>query len=73
MVARKKAPAKPENSNRTCGNCGWGTPDMKPSNMDLQGKPICVSCPHHEWMRIRSSKACDKWKPKIAENGKSAK
>lgn len=48
----------------TCGDCGWGTFTYELSNLDLAGKPICLDCSHSEnRKRIRSERACDKWKP----------
>lgn len=49
----------------TCGDCGWGVFYDEPHNLDLNGRPICLKCPYTEnRKRIRSEKACDKWKPK---------
>lgn len=49
----------------TCGECGWGKFTYEMGNLDLAGKPICLECPHTEKRRrIRSERACDKWKPK---------
>jgi hypothetical protein len=49
----------------TCGECGWGTFYNIPNNLDLNGKPICLSCPFEtKRLMIRSEKACDKWKKK---------
>lgn len=59
---KKKDESKPVH---TCGDCGWGEFYYTHSNLDIEGKPICLKCPH-VWNRsvIRSEKACDKWKPK---------
>lgn len=57
----------PDYLGHTCGDCGRGVFSYEFSNLDLKGKPICLSCPHHKWMKIRSTKACDKWKPKKQE------
>lgn len=55
----------PEHLLHTCGECGWGTFYYVPENMDLNGKPICLSCQFtEERKRIRSERACDKWKAK---------
>lgn len=49
----------------TCGECGWGMPYIEHSSMDYQGQPICVTCPYEpKRKRIRSEKACEKWKKK---------
>lgn len=51
-----------------CGDCGCGTWDMKPENRDVYaGRPICVICSESGAMRVRSQKACDKWKPRTPE------
>lgn len=61
-MAKKKLEIK---ETHTCGECRFGVPDMDHSNLDMQGKPICVVCPYDKKReRIRSEKACDKWKPK---------
>lgn len=57
----------PEYLNHTCGDCGCGTFYYDHSNLDLNGKPICLTCPYHKWKKIRSEKACDKWKSKKQE------
>lgn len=68
-MAKKKEKEKvtsPVYVNHNCGDCGWGVFDYENSNLDLNGKPICLECPYTEnRKRIRSEKACDKWKPKI--------
>lgn len=49
----------------TCGECGWGSFYYEHSNLDTNGKPICLNCPFVTNRKmIRSKKACDKWKPK---------
>lgn len=58
----------------TCGDCGWGKFTYEHKNLDLDGNPICLDCPFTEnRRRIRSERACDKWKVKMCKNGKSAK
>lgn len=48
-----------------CGDCGNGSFYYEHSNLDINGKPICLKCPFVEnRSMIRSEKACDKWKPK---------
>lgn len=62
-AATKSKP--PEYLSHTCGDCGWGEFTHEYNNLDLNGKPICLYCPFTERRkRIRSEKACDKWKPK---------
>lgn len=56
----------PEYLSHTCGDCGWGTFYYDHSNLDMNGKPICLTCPYHKWKKIRSEKACDKWKPRVS-------
>lgn len=65
-VAKKPIKKKDEPQPvHTCVDCGWGTFYGIPNNLDLNGKPICLSCPFVEnRFMIRSEKACDKWKPK---------
>ena len=59
---KKKGEPKPVH---TCGECGWGEFYFKHSNLDMNGKPICLKCPFVDnRSMIRSEKACDKWKPK---------
>lgn len=67
MAARKKVSEQkqPEYYNKTCGECGNGRFFYDIGNLDLNGKPICLDCPYTEnRKRIRSERACDKWKPK---------
>lgn len=67
MAARKKVSEQkqPEHYNKTCGECGNGRFFYDIDNLDLDGKPICLDCPYTEnRKRIRSERACDKWKPK---------
>lgn len=55
----------PEYLLHTCGECEMGVPDTDHSNLDYQGRPICLTCPYEtKRKRIRSERACDKWKPK---------
>lgn len=63
MAARKKKDLK-SNELHTCGECGWGKFLPDHSNLDINGKPICLECPYTEnRKRIRSERACDRWKP----------
>lgn len=62
IMAKKKIETK---ETHTCGECGCGVPYIEHSSMDYHGKPICITCPHEDKRkRIRSERACDKWKPK---------
>lgn len=66
MPAKKKPAAtkKSEDKEHTCGDCGWGEFFYDHQNLDLNDKPICLTCPYHKHKKIRSEKACDKWKQK---------
>ena len=57
----KKAPDQPQ---RVCGDCGLGTWVDSFNNMDLRGKPICLTCPNRQFHILRSANACEKWMPK---------
>lgn len=64
MAKKKKEEKPPVYLDHVCGDCGWGKYYYDFSNLDLTGKPICLDCPYTEnRKRIRSEKACDKWKP----------
>lgn len=67
-MAKKRAPAKNNTSEylyHTCGECCWGEFTFEFQNLNIDGKPICLDCPYTEnRRRIRSERACDKWKPK---------
>lgn len=59
---KKKDEPKPVH---ICGDCGWGEYYYTHSNLDIEGKPICLKCPYVDnRSMIRSEKAYDKWKPK---------
>lgn len=65
-MAKKKSikEEKQVSNTHTCGDCGNGTYYYDAGNLDLDGNPICLSCPFTEnRKRIRSERACDKWKP----------
>ena len=49
---------------RICGDCGLGTWVDSFNNMDLRGKPICLTCPNRQFHILRSANACEKWMPK---------
>ena len=57
----KKAPDQPQ---RICGDCGLGMWVDSFNNMDLRGKPICLTCPNRQFHILRSENACEKWMPK---------
>lgn len=73
-MARKPASKAPIYLDHFCGDCGWGKFYYDFKNLDIEGKPICLRCPYTEnRVRIRSEKACDKWKPKMRRNEQNAK
>ena len=53
---------KPQSSHHRCGECKLGVPVMKHEQLDLNGNPIIVRCPHSEWARVRSEMACEHFK-----------
>ena len=64
-MAKKYTPTKaPEQPQRYCGDCAFGTWVDSFSNMDWQGKPICLTCPNRQFYILRGAKACEKWKQK---------
>ena len=72
MVRRKAIqPPKKEKVPKVkhyCGECALGTFYYTHNNIDLNGKPICLKCPHSDTSRIRSELACRYFKEK--EDGK---
>lgn len=65
MAKKKEAEKPPVYLDHFCGDCGWGAFYFEHSNLDINGNPICLDCPYTEnRKRIRSEKACSKWKPK---------
>lgn len=51
--------------NKICDTCrlaSWVTDEFR--HLDLNGKPICLRCPHEKWYIVRGRRACDKWEPK---------
>lgn len=64
-MIKRRTPIKPQPRERYCGECALGKPVMKFTQLDIYGKPICVRCPHDEWSRVRSQKACAHFRPKI--------
>lgn len=40
---KKKDEPKPVH---ICGDCGWGEYYYTHSNLDIEGKPICIKCPY---------------------------
>ncbi len=58
MAARKKANKK-EPERLICDNCAlaeWVTHLQR--HLDLNGKPICLTCPHEKYFIVRGHKAC---------------
>lgn len=51
MAKREKA-SKP---NQICSDCACATWQWKHEHIDLQGKPICLTCPYAEWWIIRGT------------------
>ena len=48
---------------QTCDMCYfaiWVTDN--PTHIDFEGKPICIRCKHYPYMRLRGTKACNKFK-----------
>lgn len=73
-MAKKKIEQAPAYMNHTCGDCGWGKFTNESSNLDMNGKPICLDCPYTKDRRmIRCERACDRWKPNKSKNGRIAK
>lgn len=63
--AKKTKEKKPiDNEQHYCGDCGHGTWYTSIYNIDVHGLPICCHCPFHKTARVRSSRACENWKPK---------
>lgn len=74
MKEKTKTSNTPNNIQHTCGDCGWGKFYYDFTNLDVKGNPICLECPFTtDRKRIRSERACDKWKAKRQENERSAK
>lgn len=73
-MAKKQNKQVPEYRKHVCGECGWGEFIQTFKNLDVNGRPICLKCPYiKDYLKIRSEPACDKWKPKTAQNAKSVK
>lgn len=49
---------------RICINCAFATPDTKFENLDLDGNPTLVRCPHFRYARVRTEDACFHFKMK---------
>lgn len=69
MAKRATAPRKgtPEQPARICDDCKHGNWVNSHTNMDWQGKPICLTCPFKQWHILRGSKACAQYEPKPKE------
>lgn len=61
-MAKKKNVSEPEK--RICDDCMFSEWVTGHENMDLNGKPICLTCPERQYMFVRGRIACDKWKAK---------
>ena len=49
---------------KICINCVFATLDTKFENLDLEGNPTLVRCPHQRYARIRTEDACRKFQMK---------
>lgn len=70
MAKRATAPKKPVQPTtpvRICDDCGHGNWVDSFSNIDWEGKPICLTCPYEQYHILRGRKACGNWKPKPKE------
>lgn len=66
-MARKKTFNK-ENQNepvKVCGDCRFGKWVNTHANLDLNKKPICLTCPESKFHILRTEEACSKWKKKL--------
>lgn len=52
MMARREKASKPD---QICSECACATWQWKHEHIDLQGKPICLTCPHEEHWIIRGT------------------
>lgn len=52
MMARREKASKPD---QICSECACATWQWKHEHIDLQGKPICLTCPHEEYWIIRGT------------------
>lgn len=67
MAGRRTKAATAAKERHTCGECGRGTWDYKPINLDIEHhEPICVICPLYSFKRVRSERACSEFVPKKA-------
>ena len=53
---------RPTQPNEICDHCALATWDTKPINTAKDGSYIGLRCPHQQWLIIRGTKACDKFK-----------
>lgn len=51
-MAKKEKVSKPD---QVCSECACSTWQWKHEHLDLQGKPICLTCPHEEYWIIRGT------------------
>lgn len=61
MITAMAVRASKQEIDGTCGECAHGTPDMQFKNLSLAGEPTLVSCPFHEWKKVVSERACEKF------------
>ena len=63
MTTPKRGTTAPGTPVHICDDCGHGSWVNTHSNLDWQGKPICLTCPFQQYHIIRGRKACGEWKP----------
>lgn len=64
-MAKKATIKKVPTLDNKCGDCSNGTFLEHQSNMDLNGKPICLKCPFKEFNVGRFEKACINFKKRM--------
>lgn len=67
MARRATNKRTPEEPQRYCGDCDLGTWVDGHRNLDLNGKPICLTCPNREFHILRGAKACENGRKKRSE------
>lgn len=67
MAKRATAPKRGTTVNQQpvhiCDDCKHSNWVQSHSNLDWEGKPICLTCPFEQWYILRGRKACGKWEP----------
>ena len=61
VTAPRPGTIQPEWTKHICDDCGHSSWVNSHSNLDWQGKPICLTCPFRQFHIIRGSKACANW------------